>query len=58
MFFFFCGVVLLCCAIFQFIDAILSVSLFFVLGSLLFQLGVRAFGGGLLTLLRFVGDSS
>ena len=54
----FYGVILLCCAVFQFIDAVLSVSLFFVLGSLLFQLGVRAFGGGLLTLRRFVGGSS
>ena len=47
------SVVLLCCAVFQFIDAVLSVSLFFVLGSLIFQLGVRAFEGGLLTRRRF-----
>ena len=39
----FCGV-LLCCVVFQFIAPVLSLSLFFVLGSLLFQLGVRAFG--------------
>ena len=42
----FCCVVLLCCAVFQFMDAVLSISLFFMLGSLLFQLGVSAFGGG------------
>ena len=53
----FCGVVLLCCAVFQFIATVWSVSLFFVLGSLLFQLGVRAFGGGLLTLRRFSTSS-
>ena len=44
--------VLLYNAIFQFLSAILRVSLLFVLGSLLFQLRVRAFGGGLLTLHR------
>ena len=46
-------VVLLCCAVFQFLSAVLCVSLLFVLGYLLIQLEVRAFGGGLLTLRRF-----
>ena len=47
-------------AVFQFLSAVLCVSLLFVLGSLLFQLGVSAFGGASHSspLLRLVIESS
>ena len=55
------GVLLLCCAFFPFLAPVFPVSFFFILGSLLFQLGVRAFEGEAShssPLLRFISDSS
>ena len=54
-------VLLLCCAFFPFLAPVFPVSFFFILGSLLFQLGVRAFEGEAShssPLLRFISDSS
>ena len=55
------GVLLLCCAFFPFLAPVFSVSFFFILDSLLFQLGARAFEGEAShssPLLRFIIDSS
>ena len=54
-------VLLLFCAFFPFLAPVFPVSFFFILGSLLFQLGVRAFEGEVShssPLLRFISDSS